>query len=63
MVDGQQYLVGGDIIVSVNGTRIVNEDALSSYLEVNTVAGQTAVLGVIRNGSLTIVKLTLGARP
>lgn len=63
VVDGQQYLVGGDIIVSVNGTRIVNEDALSSYLELNTMAGQTAMLGVIRNGSLTTVKITLGARP
>ncbi|MDV3292825.1 MAG: trypsin-like peptidase domain-containing protein [Nitrososphaerales archaeon] len=63
VVDGQQYLVGGDIIVSVNGTRIVNEDALSSYLALNTVAGQTAMLGVIRNGNLTTIKVTLGARP
>lgn len=62
-VDGQQYLVGGDIIVSVNGTRIVNQDALSSYLEVYTVAGQTAVLGIVRNGALMSVTVTLGARP
>ncbi len=62
-VDGQQYLVGGDIIVSVNGTRIINQDALSSYLEVYTVAGQTAVLGIVRNGAPTSVTITLGARP
>ena len=62
-VDGQQYLAGGDIIVSVNGTRIVNQDALSSYLEVYTVAGQKAVLGVVRNGTLMTVTVTLGARP
>lgn len=63
VVDGQQYLVGGDIIVSVNGTRIINQDALSTYLEVNTVAGQTVVLGIVRNGSLTAVTVTLVARP
>ena len=62
-VDGQQYLVGGDIIVSINGTRIVNQDALSSYLEVNTVAGQTVVFGIVRGGVQTTVTLTLGARP
>jgi S1-C subfamily serine protease len=62
-VDGQQYLVGGDIIVSVNGTRIVNQDALSSYLEVSTVAGQTVVLGIVRNGTQMSVTITLGARP
>ena len=62
-VDGQQYLVGGDIIVAVNGTRIVNQDALSSYLEVYTVAGQTVVLGIIRNGTPMSVTVTLGARP
>jgi S1-C subfamily serine protease len=62
-VDGQQYLVGGDIIVSINGTRIVNQDALSSYLEVYTVAGQAAVFGIVRNGTLMSVTITLGARP
>lgn len=62
-VDGQQYLVGGDIIVSVNGTRIVNQDALSSYLELYTVAGQTVVLGIIRSGAPMSVTMTLGARP
>jgi S1-C subfamily serine protease len=58
-----QCLVGGDIIVSVNGTRLVNMDGLSSYLEENTVAGQTVVLGIIRSGTLMNVTLTLGARP
>ena len=62
-VDGQQYLVGGDIIVSANGTRIVNQDALSSYLEVYTIAGQTIVLGIIRSGTPMSVTVTLGSRP
>jgi S1-C subfamily serine protease len=62
-VDGAQYLVGGDIIVSINGTKIVNGDALSSYLEEYTVAGQTVHLGIIRSGQMMTVDLTLGTRP
>ena len=62
-VDGAQYLVGGDIIVSVNGTKIINSDALSSYLEEYTVAGQVVQLGIIRSGQLMTVDVTLGTRP
>jgi S1-C subfamily serine protease len=62
-VDGSQYLVGGDIIVSINGARIVNQDALATYLEQNTSAGQTIQLGIIRSGHLMTVSLTLGTRP
>jgi len=58
-----QCLIGGDIIVSANGTRLINMDALSSYLEENTVAGQTVVLGIVRAGATMNVTVTLGARP
>jgi len=61
--NGNQCLIGGDIIVSVNGTKLISMDALSSYLEENTVAGQTVVLGIIRDGAPTNVTVTLGARP
>jgi len=63
VIAGQQYLIGGDIIVSVNGTRIINSDALSTYLEEHTIAGETVQLGIIRNGEFMTVSLTLGARP
>jgi len=63
MIDGSQYLVGGDIIVSINGTKIINQDALATYLAQNTIAGQTVNLGVIRSGSLITVALVLGTRP
>ena len=63
-VEGQQYLVGGDIIVSINGTRIITTDALGSYLAAHTVAGQTVTLGIIRSGDKYMtVSVTLGARP
>ncbi len=62
-IAGEQYLVGGDIIVSINGTRIVNQDALSTYLQGSTLAGQRVQLGIIRAGALITVTLTLGVRP
>jgi S1-C subfamily serine protease len=62
-IDGSQYIAGGDIIVSIDGTKIINQDALSTYLVQNTVAGQSVHLGVIRSGSLITVTLVLGTRP
>ncbi|MGA2663489.1 MAG: trypsin-like peptidase domain-containing protein [Nitrososphaerales archaeon] len=62
-VDGTEYLVGGDTIVSIDGVRIVNTDALATYLEEHTSVGQTIQVGLIRSGQLTTVSLTLGARP
>jgi S1-C subfamily serine protease len=62
-IEGSQYLIGGDIIVSINGTKIIDGDALSTYLVQNTVAGQTIILGVIRSGSPQNVTLVLGSRP
>ena len=63
-VEGQQYLIGGDIIVSVNGTRIITTDALGSYLAAHTTAGQTVTLGIIRSGDKYMtVSVTLGERP
>ena len=62
-VDGSSYLIGGDIIISINGTKIVNTDALSSYLAQHALAGQTLVMQVIRNGQMMTVNLVLGTRP
>ncbi len=58
-VEGQNYLVGGDVIVSVNGVKVVNMDALASYLEENSVAGETIQLGLIRAGTNMTVNLVL----
>jgi S1-C subfamily serine protease len=62
-ITGAQYLIGGDIITSINGTKIVNQDALATYLEENTVSGQTVQLGIIRAGAPLTVTVTLGQRP
>jgi S1-C subfamily serine protease len=62
-VDGEQLTSGGDIIVSINGTRVVNGETLSSWLQEHALPKQVVDLGVIRNGALTTVQVTLGTRP
>jgi len=62
-VEGQTYSVGGDIIVSVNGTKVVDMDALASYLEENAIAGQTVQLGIVRGGAQMTIPVLLGSLP
>ena len=62
-VQGSPYIIGGDIIVALNGTKIVDLDALSSYLQEKTVPGQMLVVQIIRSGWTTTVNLVLGTRP
>ena len=62
-VDGSNYMIGGDIIVSMNGTKIINTDALSTYLAQFCLPGETIVMHVIRGGQLMTVDLLLGTRP
>ena len=62
-IDGQSYLIGGDLIISINGTRIVNSDSLSTYLERNTLPGEKVAIGIIRAGTYMVIEVTLGTRP
>jgi len=60
-VEGQAYRIGGDIIISINGVKIVNGDALSAYLEENALAGQSVQLGIIRSGVQMSIGVTLAS--
>ncbi len=62
-IQQQVYVVGGDVIVSINGHRITNYDSFSAYLEEHAVAGQTIQLGIIRNGQYMVISVLLGSRP
>ncbi len=62
-VEGQTYLTGGDVIVSINGTRIVDHDALASYLEEYAQVGHTLSVGVMRGTTLKTIDVVVGARP
>jgi len=60
-IEGSSYEIGGDIIVSINGTKVVDSQALGSYLEEYTIAGETVQLGIIRDGGYMTVNVVLGA--
>lgn len=62
-VAGSLVRVGGDIITSINGTRILNLDSLSTYLEENTSPGETISVAIVRNNQTQIVSVVLGTRP
>jgi len=62
-VNQQTYLIGGDIITSLDGHRVTNYDSLSAYLEEHAVSGQTIQVGIIREGKAMVISITLGTRP
>ena len=52
-----------DIIIGINGIRIRNGDEMSSYLEENTLPGQTVDLSIARGNETLPMPMTLGHRP
>ena len=56
----------GDVLIGINDTKILSTNAMSSYLEENTLPGQTIIATVLRKGQ-TLQKLqmpiSLGQRP
>jgi S1-C subfamily serine protease len=59
--DGRLHV--GDIIVAMDGQTIRNNDDLASYLEENTLPGDSITLTVMRGNSQLDVTVTLGTRP
>ncbi|HPH96323.1 MAG TPA: trypsin-like peptidase domain-containing protein [Anaerolineaceae bacterium] len=49
-INGKTGLVGGDVIVAIDGTEITRFEDITSYLFNNTQAGQTVTLTVLRDG-------------
>lgn len=64
-IGGNTVAIGGDIIVAMNGTSIINGDALSAYLEERTRPDTNIRLTIKRDGTSTPlnVYLKLGTRP
>jgi S1-C subfamily serine protease len=60
---GQTVVLGGDIITAFEGTRVKDMDDLSTYLEENTIPGQTIDVTIIRAGETLTVSLKVGTRP
>lgn len=62
-VDGQTVETGGDVVVGMGEADIPTQQALSSYLALETSPGDTIDVEVIRRSRRQTVQLTLGARP
>jgi S1-C subfamily serine protease len=52
-----------DIIIALNATRVINGDALMSWIEQNTVPGDTIMLTVVRASQTLQLTVKLGTRP
>ena len=52
-----------DVIIGMNGTRIRNGDEMSSYLEENTLPGQTVNTSIARGNQTLTLQVILGHRP
>jgi len=62
-VGAEWVIIGGDIVIAINETRITNMDDLSTYLEEHTLPGQTINLTIVRNNQTMTVEVELGTRP
>ena len=55
LIAGSVVTIGGDVIVAINGTRIMSIDDLLTYLEEYTLPGQTINVTIVRNNeSMTL---------
>jgi 2-alkenal reductase len=60
---GVDLLLGGDIIVAIDGNPIRDFDELLGYLVTYTSVGQEITLTIVRDGETLEVPVTLGERP
>ncbi|MDH5754751.1 MAG: trypsin-like peptidase domain-containing protein [Candidatus Bathyarchaeota archaeon] len=58
-----EILEVNDIIIAMNETRIKNGDDLASYLEENTLPGETVILTIVRGSQTLKIPVVLGKRP
>ncbi|MGA9387479.1 MAG: trypsin-like peptidase domain-containing protein [Candidatus Bathyarchaeia archaeon] len=63
LIAGDVVTIGGDIIIAINETRIMNLDDLSTYLEEYTLPSQTINVTTVRNGQAIDLAVELGKRP
>ena len=62
-INDQWVVIGGDIIVAVDGTRIINGDTFMSYLEEHTKPYQTIQVTIVRNHQFQEISVELKQRP
>jgi 2-alkenal reductase len=62
-VDGQLVLLGGDIIIAIEGQPVGRFEEIASYLFNQSQAGRTVSLSILRDGEEEQVQVKLGSRP
>ena len=62
-VDGIKYKIGGDIIISVDGSKVSKIDEILSYTQNQKNVGDKITLGINRDGRMINAVLTLEERP
>jgi serine protease Do len=62
-INGTQIELGGDIIISADKQPIDNLRELSTYIMNNKKAGDVISVGILRDGKLQEVNVTLEPRP
>jgi len=63
LVAGESVIIGGDIIIAIDGMRITSMDDLLTYLEVYTVPGQIINITMVRNNQTMTLPVKIGTRP
>jgi S1-C subfamily serine protease len=62
-INNELVVVGGDIIIAINGARITSIYNISAYLEEYTLPGETINITIIRDNQTDTVALELESRP
>jgi len=62
-VDEIEYIIGGDIIVSIDGNEVRKIDDILIHLQREKSVGEEIELSIIRDGTETTLNVTLGERP
>jgi len=63
VIMNEYVVVGGDIIIAIDGSRVVNGDYLLSYLASETCPGQIVTVTLLRENTMLNVPIELGRRP
>lgn len=61
--EGNDYTIGGDIIVSIDDSEVRKTEDILTYLQREKNVGDSIILEILRDGKLINVQITLEARP
>jgi S1-C subfamily serine protease len=63
IINNDRVIIGGDLIIAIDGNRIIGEDTLMSYLEEHTQPNDTIIVTIIRDNQQINIPIELGVRP